>query len=53
MNAQGYMILGAMVAVPSIILQCLWPEMNTSIMTLAAGMMFGKGYGIWEVRNEQ
>ncbi|MFP5078250.1 hypothetical protein ACLE20_13160 [Rhizobium sp. YIM 134829] len=49
MNPAGLMLIGAAVGIVGIIASAL-SQTDVSVMLFAAGALFGKGYGIWEVK---
>jgi hypothetical protein len=49
MNPGGLMILGVMVAVVGLAMSIAGHDAD--VLLFAAGVLFGKGYGIWEERD--
>jgi hypothetical protein len=44
------MFLGAFVAACCAVISIFSPSLDVSILMFGGGALFGKGYGIWEIR---
>lgn len=55
MSPRAYMIFGSSVGMAMMIISVLMPDTisTTAMCIFAAGMLFGKGYGIWEERTRR
>lgn len=53
MTPKAYMIYGAAVGVFITMLEILPAHPQVGMLAFAAGMLFGKGYGIWEERGRR
>lgn len=50
MSPRAYMLTGAAAGLVIAVAEIMLPELNVGWTAFASGMLFGKGYGIWEER---
>lgn len=50
MSPDRLMYMGASIGLPFAILDAIWDGPSLAVLTLFAGMTFGKGYGVFEER---